>query len=211
MKSLLFLLLFIANANAETFENILNKNAKKYNVSNKIQELQKNNKIVQNTSIEDRILIGNIQLSFEQTIAECLIDDTCKKTNIVIHTPLSCTPLRANSTNLKEISGTDNKVVQDILLLRKNALLQISKHNNTKMIFNYKSDGQNYEQYKELIKNNDNILDCKGCYGFFDEFKNTGAWYKIYLNNGSVVSFVINNTQLLENKTQNISIEYNIN
>ncbi len=211
MKSLLFLLLFIANANAETFENILNKNAKKYNVSHKIQELQKNNKIMQNASIEDRVLIGNIQLTFEQTIAECLIDNICKKTNIVIHTPLSCTPLRANSGNLKEISGTDNKSVQDILLLRKNALLQISKHNNTKMIFNYKSDGQNYEQYKELIKNNDNILDCKGCYGFFDEFKNTGAWYKVYLNNGSVVSFIVSNTQLLQNKTQNISIEYNIN
>lgn len=218
MKVLIALVLLFAisniNAKASDFDSLFKEEAKNRGVLKDFYELQQSGRLDKSKSIEDRIAIGNVQLSFEKALSRCLKDKECYNARIIIQAPLPSTPLRSESKNIGEVSGTKNKQINDVLLARKDVLTNCAQY-DSRIVVSYKKDGTkaiNYEKYQELLVKNDAFIDCKGCYNFFDKIYDSGAWYKVNTVNNKIINFTIRNSQLKENNPEQIfSIRYTIN
>ncbi len=213
MKNIIIASLLLLTTNAYAFEKFLIKAAEKHNVLKEVQTLISNQEITKTQSTNDRITLGNIQLSIEESLAECIKKQECMTTRVAIKTPFPSTPLRAEEKNINKVSGINNKQINNILLARKKALLSIVKEDNNFLLISYKKDGDkaiNYKSYKELTKKFNNIVDCQGCYEFFKE-NNSYASYDINTKDNKKITVAVYNTQLLEkNSQQEIKVTYKI-
>ncbi len=195
---------FNVNANNK-FDNFFKMSSKNNNIERDFEILQNKGKILVGETELERKRIAEIQLSLEEAIVECIKNEICTSAMIVINTPMPATPLRITDTDVSSVSGNSNIDLNNLLLKRKELLLKyLSLGDNTTLLLSYKNNVNivNNNIYLDLLAKHKNIIDCKGCYGFFEKIKESGAIYTIKTIDKKTIQYVINNNQFRE-------IEYN--
>lgn len=198
MKALAFFAVFFVTvgACASDFNVFFGQKAERHRIFDDFSELKNKTSIERKPTKDDRMVLEKIQLSFEEAMESCLKSKECVSARVILQTPWPVLPLRVHEDRPRDVTGTWNKHMNDVLIARQRTLIECSQIRDVKILLSYKNNGHraiNYENYLKIISKPSGFSDCKNCYNFFDQIQGNGAWYEIKMRSGKVVNFSVKN------------------